>query len=170
LIHKHHIIPKHMGGTDNLDNLVEVTVEQHADLHKQLWEDLGHWEDELAWKVLSGQIYHQEATLEAIRHVQIGRKKSNEEIAKLKLAWEIRKQDPSWVSSMRGKKHSESTRKKMSIARQGRTPNLGKKHSDEAKYKMRTSLRTCCVCNKTMNSGNFVKYKHGENCKQIRST
>ncbi len=65
--HKHHIIPRHMGGTDDADNLVEVTVEQHALLHKQLWEDLGYQEDYIAWRCLSGQITAQEATLEAIR-------------------------------------------------------------------------------------------------------
>jgi hypothetical protein len=28
--HKHHIIPKYMGGPDTPENLVEVTVTQHA--------------------------------------------------------------------------------------------------------------------------------------------
>jgi hypothetical protein len=51
--HKHHIIPKHLGGTNEPDNIVEVTIEQHALLHKQLWEDLGHKEDFLAWQGLS---------------------------------------------------------------------------------------------------------------------
>ena len=48
IYHKHHIIPKHMGGTNHPSNLVEVTIEQHAALHKQLWEDLGHEEDRIA--------------------------------------------------------------------------------------------------------------------------
>lgn len=51
IYHKHHIIPKHLGGTDDPSNIVEVSIEQHAALHKQLWEDLGHWEDELAMKL-----------------------------------------------------------------------------------------------------------------------
>lgn len=54
--HIHHIIPKHMGGTDDPSNLVEVTVEQHALLHKQLWEDLGDIRDFYAWKALSGRV------------------------------------------------------------------------------------------------------------------
>lgn len=51
--HKHHIIPKHMGGSDDPSNLVIVTVEQHANLHKQLWEDLGDIRDYYAWLGLS---------------------------------------------------------------------------------------------------------------------
>ena len=54
--HIHHIIPRHMGGTDDADNLVEVTVEQHALLHKQLWEDLGNIKDYYAWMALSGRV------------------------------------------------------------------------------------------------------------------
>lgn len=65
--HKHHIIPEHMGGTNDPSNLVEVTVEKHAELHKQLWEDLGCEEDYIAWRCLSGQISNQEAIREAIR-------------------------------------------------------------------------------------------------------
>lgn len=38
-----------------------------------------------------------------------------------------------------GKKHSEETRKKMSVARKGRKPMLGKKHSIEARLKMSQS-------------------------------
>ena len=36
--HKHHIIPKHMGGTDDPSNLIELTVEEHAEAHKILFE------------------------------------------------------------------------------------------------------------------------------------
>ncbi len=45
-----------MGGSDDPSNLVEVTIEEHANLHKQLWEELGHWQDKVAWLALSNQI------------------------------------------------------------------------------------------------------------------
>jgi len=64
--HKHHIIPKYMGGSDEPENLVEVTVTQHAMFHYcnyQLW---GNEEDSIAWRCLSGQITIDEAKLEAI--------------------------------------------------------------------------------------------------------
>jgi hypothetical protein len=64
--HKHHIIPKYMGGPDTPENLVEVTVTQHAMFHfcnYQLW---GNEEDRLAWRGLSGQITPDEIALEAM--------------------------------------------------------------------------------------------------------
>ena len=39
--HKHHIIPKHMGGTDDPSNLIELSVEEHAEAHKVLFEKYG---------------------------------------------------------------------------------------------------------------------------------
>ena len=59
--HKHHIIPKHMDGTNDKSNIVELTIEEHAQLHKKLYEEHGHWEDKIAWKTLSGQITNKEA-------------------------------------------------------------------------------------------------------------
>ena len=54
--HKHHIIPRHAGGTDNPENIVELTIEEHAEAHRKLYEEHGRWQDMLAWKGLSGQI------------------------------------------------------------------------------------------------------------------
>ncbi len=59
-LHKHHKIPRHAGGTDDPSNLVELTVEEHAEAHKKLWEEHGCWQDELAWKALSGIIGKEE--------------------------------------------------------------------------------------------------------------
>lgn len=58
--HLHHIIPKHMNGTDDPENLVELTVEEHAEAHKLLWEKYGRWEDKLAWQGLAGLIGKEE--------------------------------------------------------------------------------------------------------------
>ena len=38
IYHKHHIIPKHMGGTDDPSNLIELTIEEHAEAHRKLFE------------------------------------------------------------------------------------------------------------------------------------
>jgi hypothetical protein len=64
-----------MGGSNEPENLVEVTVTQHAMFHfcnYQLW---GNWEDRLAWRGLSGQITPDEIALEAM--VLGGRKGGN---------------------------------------------------------------------------------------------
>jgi hypothetical protein len=64
--HKHHIIPKHMGGSDDPSNIIELTVEEHAEAHKILWEKYGRWQDEIAWKGLSGIIGHEEVVREIL--------------------------------------------------------------------------------------------------------
>ena len=64
--HLHHIIPKHMGGTDEATNLVELTIDEHSEAHRKLYEEHGKWQDYIAWKSLSGIIHttevHSEAT------------------------------------------------------------------------------------------------------------
>jgi hypothetical protein len=44
-----------MGGTYTPENVVLLTVEQHAEAHRLLWEEHGHWQDKCAWLMLSGQ-------------------------------------------------------------------------------------------------------------------
>lgn len=53
--HKHHIIPRHMGGTDNPENLKSVTIEEHALEHQKLWKMYNKLQDFMAWKMLSGK-------------------------------------------------------------------------------------------------------------------
>lgn len=151
IYHKHHIIPKHLGGTDDSSNLVEVTVEQHAALHKQLWEDLGHWEDKLAWEGLAGIVPKQDIvhainkrpksqeTKEKMRLSKLGKSRSEETKKKLrKIA------NDSYANGRIGywkdKTLPNSAKKKLSDI--GKTligeknPFFGKKHSEETKRKM----------------------------------
>lgn len=53
--HKHHILPKHMGGSDDPSNLIELTREEHAKEHLKLYEKYGKKEDLGAYYLLSGQ-------------------------------------------------------------------------------------------------------------------
>ena len=92
--HKHHIIPEHIGGTNDPENLVELSVEEHAAAHKELWEQHGRWQDYVAWQGLSGQIGKEEI----IRLIQINANK--------------------------GKKASEETRKRLSESHKGKTQNI----------------------------------------------
>lgn len=59
-LYKHHIIPRHAGGSDDPLNIKLVTLEQHAEEHRILWEKYGMQEDFIAWKCLSGQISKEE--------------------------------------------------------------------------------------------------------------
>ena len=54
IYHRHHIIPRHMGGTDDLSNIIKLTIEEHVNAHKLLYEKYGKIEDRLAWQGLSG--------------------------------------------------------------------------------------------------------------------
>ena len=50
--HTHHILPKHMGGTDDQSNLIELSVEEHAQAHKELYKKHGNWQDKMAYESL----------------------------------------------------------------------------------------------------------------------
>jgi len=53
--HIHHIIPKYMGGSDDKDNLIELPIWAHAEVHKRLWKIYGNVEDKIAYCMLSGK-------------------------------------------------------------------------------------------------------------------
>lgn len=52
--HRHHIIPRHMGGLNIPSNIVELTPDEHAQAHQALYERYGKIEDYLAWRGLAG--------------------------------------------------------------------------------------------------------------------
>ena len=49
-----------MGGTDDPSNIIELTIEEHAEAHRKLFEEHGRWQDELAWKGLAKMISREE--------------------------------------------------------------------------------------------------------------
>ena len=73
IYHKHHIVPRHMGGTDDSKNLIKVNTALHAFLHKLLWEEHGNQYDFIAWKCLSGQITNEEANILATKNANTGK-------------------------------------------------------------------------------------------------
>jgi hypothetical protein len=90
LKHKHHIIPKYMGGTDDPSNLVELTVEEHAEAHRKLYEQYGNWQDKIAYDMLSGQIGLDDAIQAARGAANRGRKRTEEQKARLREACRLR--------------------------------------------------------------------------------
>jgi hypothetical protein len=67
IYHIHHIVPKHMGGTDDPSNLTRISVEEHAAAHLELYQKFGKWQDLCAYKVLSYEITQPEAVAMAKR-------------------------------------------------------------------------------------------------------
>ena len=100
-----------MGGTDDPSNLIELTVEQHADAHRLLYEKYGKLGDKLAWKALTGQIGKEEIQLMKSRIGQShfkGKKQKPETIQKR-------------AEKLRGKKRTPETIKLMSDVMKGKT-------------------------------------------------
>ena len=64
-----------MGGSNDKENLIEVTVERHAMFHYCNWKLWGKEEDKIAWKTLSGQMTLTEAQYAAIK---LGAKKTGQ--------------------------------------------------------------------------------------------
>jgi hypothetical protein len=126
ITHKHHIIPKHMGGTDDPSNIVEITVEEHAEAHRVLYEKYGRWQDELAWKGLAGIVGKEEIIRRAQSEANKGRKHSEEY---------CRKQS----ERMKGENNpcfGRTGEKNPMFGRRGKNnPNFGKKRSEESKRK-----------------------------------
>lgn len=58
--HIHHIIPKYLGGTDDPANLIELSVEEHSEAHRMLYEQYGNIQDYCAWKGLLGILSKEE--------------------------------------------------------------------------------------------------------------
>jgi hypothetical protein len=49
-----------MGGSDDPSNLIELTIEEHAEAHRLLYEQYGKQEDKIAWMGLAGYIGKEE--------------------------------------------------------------------------------------------------------------
>jgi hypothetical protein len=159
--HTHHIIPRHAGGNNAPSNLIVLTVKEHAEAHKKLWEEYGRWQDEVAWKALSKRITIEQACREASSKTHKGKKLSKEQIEKLRninlgnkynLGRKISDKQKTQVSnalkgnknalgskSRLGQYNSLESRTKMSISMMNNKNRCGKKHSAASRMKMSAS-------------------------------
>ena len=119
--HKHHIIPKHMGGTDDKENLIELTPKQHALAHKKLYEKYGKWQDLFAYKALSGRLKNEDIHREKARMANLGNKNAS------------------------GMKHTTDGLKRIGeynmVAKLGNTYRLGKTHTTKSKKQISNKLK-----------------------------
>lgn len=188
LTHIHHIIPKHewkrrfgtLDGVDSSDNLVEITVEQHALAHKWLWEIYGCIEDKIAYQVLSGKIGKEELMLQLASlggKTQKYRVLSSEHKRKIGLSNSKKRRTP---------EQNEVNR----MRHLGKIPwNKGQKYTDEMKRNMfhhswevvtpegeiltTDNLKNFCLLNR-LSAGNMCevakgsrKHHKGYHCKKV---
>lgn len=134
ITHKHHIIPRHAGGTDDPSNLIELTIPEHAEAHRVLWEQHGRIQDKLAWLLLSGKKEEAElARIELMRTPEY-REKMSQAMTGLVRSEEHR---ANLSKALRGKSPSEETRAKMAEAKKGNSCHLGHKVNDAGRQRMR---------------------------------
>lgn len=109
---KHHIVPKCLGGTDDKENIIWLTPQEHYTAHMLLalenpdnlslvmaWNAMSHWKHNDRNIVISDDEY---AILKKLRSDVVSKKQTGEN------------------NSFYGKTHSEETRKKLSISSTGR--------------------------------------------------
>lgn len=137
--HKHHIIPRHAGGSDNPSNLVELTVAEHAEAHRLLFEQYGRKQDEIAWKSLSG-IFEKEEIVQQLQSLggkqggpkSKGRKHPPRSEATRKLL-----RDKQWSKNP---EIADEVRKKLAVASTGKFGDkngfFGKHHNAETLEKL----------------------------------
>jgi hypothetical protein len=167
-LHKHHIIPKHAGGTDDPSNLVLLTVEEHAEAHKKLWLECGREQDYIAWKTLSNQITIDEARRLSVSIALKGKLKSKEQKEKMSIA---RKKRGGITTGMKLGPCSDERKRKISEANKG-GPGRPYPCSEEHKKNLSIAAKNrkqfiCPKCNNFFQKANLVRYHglNGEKCK-----
>ena len=63
--HRHHLIPRHAGGSDDPSNLVKVNVPMHVFLHEQRYKEYGCEYDRVAALCLRGRMTKEDLVLAA---------------------------------------------------------------------------------------------------------
>ena len=162
--HKHHIVPKHMGGTDDPSNLVYLTVEEHAEAHRKLWETHGKIEDKVAYMGLMNMIDREEI----IRSL-VSKPKSEEHKRKIS---EAHKGKPKpWLIGSKnaaGKRgpNSEEHNKRIGEAKRGvkRAPFSAEWKQALKEAKQKQPIRICPHCGLSGKGPNMTRY-HFDNCK-----
>lgn len=140
--HWHHIIPRHAGGTDEPSNLVRLSVEEHAEAHRVLWEQYGRPQDKLAWLLLSGKTDEAEAArIQLTKDVMIRR-------------WQDPDAREKQAERMKGNKigvgrkwtPTDKTKQRISASQKKRFEEqphnrIGTMHTEETKEKIRQSCK-----------------------------
>ena len=134
-----------MGGSDDPENLVKLTVEEHAEAHRLLYEKYGEKGDLWAWKGLAGITPRQDLIREIMYEAGI---RGN------KVFTERYHNDPEWAAEIRRK-----LSKPKSV-----TENYFGPKSDEHKENIRKAALKreripCSKCGKRYTKANLAKHE-----------
>jgi hypothetical protein len=119
-----------MGGTDNPNNLIELSVKDHAQAHYDLWKKHNCIEDKIAWLCLSGRKLSEkdriELSISGFKKFLLNEEKVQEWKKKIS-------------TSQKGKTHSKETKLKLSISlklayKEGRKKNFVDKDAARKRY------------------------------------
>ena len=134
-LHRHHIVPKHMGGKDTKENIVYLTAEEHALAHLELYKQHGKYEDAQAFNTLSSQWLsgrsisgykqspdHIEKRRSATDYKKVSEKLKGRTSPTKGMTFEY-KPKPKISKALLGKPRSDNTKKKISQSLIGRESN-----------------------------------------------
>jgi hypothetical protein len=111
-----------MGGSDEPSNLIELTVEEHAEAHRILFEKHGRWQDNVAYKALLGHIGKEEIIYEIQKNMNKGRVPSEETREKMATAKRGRKLSKEHADALHiGRKNSKNSEEHNAILKKMRT-------------------------------------------------
>lgn len=134
IYHNHHIIPRYMGGSNDPSNIIKLTVEEHAEAHRKLYEEYGHWQDKIAWQCLSGQIASAEV------HHKILKERTGSNNPNYGNTWS-EKQRAAHRKAHLGKKRSAETRRRMSESAKNRKVDYSYRKDPEYRRRMSESVK-----------------------------
>ena len=155
----HHILPKSLGGSNDLDNLVKLTAREHFICHmllSKMVEGIAKQKMVYAWWAMANQKRpDQDRYKVSSRTYKIVKEAASKNHSKYK--------------------HTNETKQKLSNARKGLKFSTQWKENISNSAKNRTSPRVtsfskklCCpYCNKVVSLGNYYRW-HGDNCKMIK--
>jgi len=154
-LESHHIIPRCMGGSNDLSNLVELTPEEHYVAHQLL-----------------SRMYPENLSLLHAAFMMASTRKGNKIYGWLRKRF-VKEKSKSMMGNKNGvnspgntgMKHSTETRQKIANA------NIGKKHTEETKKLLSEKKKgipkiksECPHCNRLFSPTNMARY-HGDKCK-----
>lgn len=171
-VERHHIIPKSMGGSNNKDNIVYLSAEDHFVCHQlliEMTEGENHGKMWSAlWRMMNKQSKNQERNFIFTKEQYAQARQKHAEIHSKRISGSL--------NSFYNKNHTAETKDLMSVAKKGKTyeeifgeekaKEMRARRSTEQKGKIKgpQSHSTCPHCNTTGGFG-IMKRWHFDNCK-----